>query len=300
MLALLVLPSFGAQRSTARMVDRAKVDEPPPWAQIARRAGTGETPTRIYRPAFMLDGPLTLEDSLATFAGLSAARWGVAVANSTSPGRHRDQDRAWLAAANEGGALLDRYGIELSILPATMIVPGGHFKELSRRGRWSLVELPVAPPASTMHGWLWAGSTPNALALMYPLAGGTGVLRGVTVLAGLRPDSRSKGDPPLPCEVERWEPGAIDLACTAKDTGYATVSSTAFAGWSVAVDGDDRPWLVADVLRRAVAIDAGTHHVAWRYRAPGLATGLAIAGIAIAGLIALWLATRRPAGSRIT
>jgi len=292
-LALLVLPSFGASWSTARMVDRAKVDEAPPWAQVARRAGTGETPTRIYRPAFMLAGPLTLEDSLATFAGTSAARWGVAVANSTSPGRHPDQDAAWLAAANEGGALLDRFGIELSILPGSMVVPGGNFKELSRRGQWALVEIPVAPPAATMHGWLWAGSTANALALSYPLAGGTGVLRGVTVLGGVRPDSRSKGDPPLPCEVERWDPGAIDLQCTAKDAGYATVSSTAFAGWTVTVDGREEPWLVADVLRRAVAIPAGTHAIEWRYATPGLSAGLVLAGIAIAGLVALWLATRR-------
>jgi hypothetical protein len=299
-LALLVLPSFGASWSTARMVDRARVDEPPPWAQIVRRAGTGETPTRIYRPAFMLDGPLTLEDSLATFAGTSAARWGLAVANSPSPGRHDDQDRAWLAAANEGGALLDRFGIELSILPASMVVPGGNFKEVSRRGRWALVEIPVAPPAATMHGWLWAGSTENALALTYPLGGGTGVLRGVTVLGGLRPDSRSKGDPPLPCEVERWDRGAIDLQCTARDTGYATVSSTAFAGWSVTVDGRDQPWLVADVLRRAVAIPAGTHAIRWRYATPGQATALVLAGIAIAGLLALWLAARRPSVGSVT
>ena len=292
-LALLVLPSFGAVWSTARTGDRAKVDDPPPWAQVGRRAGTGEAPTRIYRPAFMLDGPLTLEDSLATFAGLSAARWGLAVANSPSPGRHRDQDRAWLAAANEGGALLDRYGIELSILPASMVVPGGNFDELARRGRWSLVALPVAPPAATMHGWLWAGSTHNALALLYPLGGGTGVLRGVTVLGGLRPDSRSKGDPPLPCEVSRWEPGAIDLQCTAKDIGYATVSSTAFAGWSVTVDGRDQPWLVADALRRAVAVPAGTHAIEWRYATPGLLVGFVLAGLAIAGLVTLWLVTRR-------
>ena len=49
------------------------------------------------------------------------------------------------------------------------------------------------------------------------------------------------------------------------------------------------PWLPADVIRRAVAIPAGAHHVAWRYAAPGLPLGLVLAGLGIALLVALSL-----------
>lgn len=129
--------------------------------------------------------------------------------------------------------------------------------------------------------------------MTYPLAGGTGVLRGVVVLGGVRPDSRSKGDPPLPCEVQRWAPGAIDLMCTARDRGYAVVSSTAFAGWRATVDDRETTWLAADVLRRAVPITAGEHVIRWRYETPGLTLGLVLAGLALAGLVVLALATRR-------
>ncbi|MEJ7603684.1 MAG: hypothetical protein WKG01_37700, partial [Kofleriaceae bacterium] len=92
-LALLVAPSVGAGRSTAPTIERAQIEEPPPWAEVARRAGTGEAPTRIYRPTTMFDGQATLEDAVSTFGGTSAARGGLAPANTPSPGRHPDQDR---------------------------------------------------------------------------------------------------------------------------------------------------------------------------------------------------------------
>ncbi|HUJ60068.1 MAG TPA: hypothetical protein VLX92_16295, partial [Kofleriaceae bacterium] len=91
-----------------------------------------------------------------------------------------------------------------------------------------------------------------------------------------------------------WDDGAIDVTCTAPQDAYAVVSSTAARGWSAELDGEAVAWRVADVLRRAIAIPRGTHRVAWRYAAPGLAPGLALAAAGLALLAALgWLSRSR-------
>ena len=62
------------------------------------------------------------------------------------------------------------------------------------------------------------------------------------------------------------------------------ISSSAAAGWHVTVDGAEAEPVVADVMRRAVAIPPGAHAVHWTYRAPGLALGLGLAALGLATL----------------
>jgi hypothetical protein len=244
---------------------------------------------RAFRPVFVpgsVNDRPQLDDAIATFAGGSAWRWGIAAARSEDPARAPVHDRVWLAAAHEGGALLDRYGIQLAILPST-VAAGRNLRVLGRRGSWALVELPVAPAASVMTGWRWAVDPGDALALLFPGGGGTGVLRGTTVLAGAGPEGPtggSTGQDPRPCAIEAWRDGDIALSCTSDRHAYAVVSSSAAPGWTVTVDDRDAAWLSSDVLRRVVAMPAGTHRIHWRYAAPGLAVG---AWFALAGALAL-------------
>ncbi|HEU0029448.1 MAG TPA: hypothetical protein VFQ53_02360, partial [Kofleriaceae bacterium] len=309
-LALLVLPSLGATGSIAPVIDRDVVVEPPAFAIAAQRAGAPTAPIRVFRPKLMFD-PAALappeslvehrktqlvtarehtDDALATFANAAGARWGIANAESTDPARPAIHDRVWLAAARQGGVLLDRFGIALAILPETLVVPRG-FTALEHRGEWALVTLPVAPPAAVLRGWMWSVDPDNALALLFPGAGAP-LPRGTVVLRGGGATERDHG-PPLPCTIERWDAGDIALACESDRDGYAVVSSTATAGWTVTVDDADATWLTADVLRRAVAMPAGRHQIAWRYTTPGLGAGFVIACIGVMLLIALWLAGRK-------
>nr|MBA2542395.1 hypothetical protein [Deltaproteobacteria bacterium] len=308
-LALLVLPSFGAQPAVAPIVDRAIVDVPPAWADAAARVAS---PRRVYRPERMVElfgarAPVmtptskpaaeapereSLEDAIATFAGTSAWRWGIAAARSDDPARLPDHDLTWRAAASGGGKLLDRFGISLVILPESLVIPK-HLTSLGRRGRWALAEFPGAPAASVMRGWSRAVDPRDAFALMFPIIeGGPDPFRGITVL-GEPGDARASKAPPLPCTIDDWSASSIALRCTSDVAGYAVVSSSAMPGWSVTVDDAEARWLPADVLRRAVAFPAGTHRVHWTFSAPGLSLGLAIAGIGLALLIALGLASRR-------
>lgn len=291
--ALVVAPGVGAARSIAPTVDRAVVSEPPAWAQLAE---PGPAPVRVFRPVFLQDRP-GVEDAIATLAGGSAWRWGIAGARSEDPARLPAHDRTWLAAASEGGALLDRFGIALAILPST-VTSARKLAALGRRGSWVLVALPVAPVAAVMHGWRWAVDPGDALALMFPPGGGTGILRGTIVLGGGGPPGPSSAEP-RPCAIQAWRAGELALSCASDAPGYAVVSSTAAAGWTVTVDGRDAAWLTADVLRRAVAIPAGAHRVHWTYTVPGLGAG-ALVGLA-GGLVlaALWsLGLRRRAAAQ--
>jgi hypothetical protein len=276
-LALLLLSTVTTVPSIPT-VHRANVAEPHPLA-IAAQKHTSRAPLRIFRPVYMTDGPLALDEAMATLAGASPSLWGLAAARSEDPGRPKVHDRTWLAAAREGGALLDRFGIELVIVPET-VVSAQKFQVLATRGTWSLVKLPVAPPASVLRGWMWSRQE-NAFELMYPLGGGMGVLRGSVVLEGTGEPGLDRG-PPLPCVIDRWDPGAIDVTCTG--AGYAAVSSSPARGWSATVDDRDVSWLRADLLRRAVHIEAGTHRIAWRYAIPGLPIALGLAALAVLAL----------------
>ncbi|HEY2746507.1 MAG TPA: YfhO family protein, partial [Polyangia bacterium] len=72
------------------------------------------------------------------------------------------------------------------------------------------------------------------------------------------------------------------------------------AGWSATVDGAPAPIVRADEVARAVAIPAGAHTVAMRYRTPGLRAGALVsllAWIALAFAALFTRAARAPRAS---
>jgi hypothetical protein len=309
--ALLAAPGFGSQGVIAPCADRAAISDPPAWVLAADGIAA---PVRAFRPVFIdtdlgatgqaLAGRdpnhralVSAADGVATLAGTSAARFGIDSARTDDPGRPAATDRVWLAAAAEGGALLDRYGVQLSILPSTL-VSARHFHMLGERGSWSLATLPVAPVAAVMNDARYAIDPTNALNLMFAPGGGTGMPRNTIVIRGantdvpadggaqvldLRTPSLAASGPPIPCAIDRWDPGDIAVSCTAKLAGFGAISSSAAPGWRVTVDGADATPLVADVIRRAVALPVGTHQIHWTFTAPGLFVG---ALLALAGLLA--------------
>jgi hypothetical protein len=288
---LAIAPGAGAIPSTLPTLERASVDEPAPWVELATGAAQDRAaapPRRLYRPAMMTGLSERADDAVATLAGTSPARFGLAAARSDDPARLPAHDQVWIAAANGGDALLERYGIAISILPSGIIKPR-KITELARRGNWSLAVLPVQPAAAVMFGWQRAVAVEDALALLFPASD-----RGTVVLGAAGDSHDAHHRPPTPCAIDRWEPGDQELTCTAADAAYAVVSSTPADGWSVTVDGEAASWVPADVLRRAVAISAGTHHIAWSYRVPWFRTGLLLSLAGIAALVALARGRPRP------
>ena len=281
LLALAVAPGVGALGVVAPTVERSVVEDEPPWVQAI---GQRQAPLRVYRPSVMPDLPVELPDEIATLAGTASARWGLAVSQTADPARPPLTDHTWLAAAHDGGALLERFGIGLVIVPAQMIAG---MTTLGQHGAYALIELPAAPPAAVALDWAFSTDPDETLRTLFPTTGKP--LASAIVLAGHGTPSQESTGELVPCTVAQWDTAAIDLACTAPEPAYAVVSSSATPGWSVTVDDRDAPWLTADLIRRAVAIPAGAHRIAWRYSIPGLPLGLALAGLGIALLVALSL-----------
>jgi hypothetical protein len=277
-------------------MDAAVIDHEPRWVTDGL-AMLRTPPRRLYRApglAKVPDKPGTspmLDAStggaIATMAGTSAARWGIASARSDDPARLPDEAAAWASSSHGGGQLLERFGIGLAILPRS-VVDTGQMPELDRVDDWALAQYPSAPPAVTVSDWEWAADTASAFKTVFPADGSRGVPldRGVLVGTGPTPDTGGIHHATT-CELARWDPGAIDLTCKPPSNAYAIASSNAIDGWTVEVDGVATPWVAADVLRRAVYLTAGKHEVRWRYRVPGLPAGLVLAALGIALLAGL-------------
>jgi hypothetical protein len=310
---LLVVAALGLTAAALPMLfataDRAMVDEPPVWARAAITPNEATPrgfvplppgPPRLFRPVMGLDERTDddLGDALATFAGTSAAKWGIASARSDDPARPRIHDQVWLFAAGAGGSLLERYGVSLAILPASMASGERGPRVLGTRGRWALVRVPASPPAAVVYEWMFVEDVVDALARMFPPGAASGLSSGVVVLFGSGAQNQDEPRRAEPCTIARWSGGTIELRCTAERAAYHVVSSTAIDGWSVELDGVATAWQLADVMRRAVALPAGEHRVTWRYWPPGLTVGLVLAALGTIGLVALWQVYGRDTDAR--
>ena len=282
-LLLVIAPGVGGLALSAPTAERSVVEDEPAWATAI---GERPHPVRMFRPAVMPDLAPDLADAIATLAGTSAARWGIDAARTDDPGRPLETDRTWAAAAHDGGALLQRYGITLAVLPAQMLA-GATQKPLGTHGAYALVELIAIPAAAVALDWTYTEDTKAALAELFPDA--KRAPQTLVVLAGKGSPSQEAQEHMAPCTITSWTDGAIDLSCTSPIDAFAVVSSSALPGWSATVDDRAAPWVTADVIRRAVAIPAGTHRVHWRYETPGKGLGLLLAALGIAALIALSL-----------
>ncbi len=98
---------------------------------------------------------------------------------------------------------------------------------------------------------------------------------------------RAAGD----CQITRYRAEQVVLRCTTSAPSYAVLNDVWFPGWTATVDGAARPILRANAAMRAVAIDAGTHEIVFRYRPLGLVPSLSVAALALLGcLLLLWRA----------
>jgi hypothetical protein len=263
----------------------------PKWATVI----DGAAPRRLYRNAKLeKPGEPSTEEAITTLASSSPARWGIASVRTDDPARSPNDDVAWTASQHGGGEMLERFGVGFAVLPAS-IVGTQKLTELDRRALWSLVRFPAAPPAVVVSDWQWNDDDTKALATLFPVAGGRGIAASSVILKGNGPAAKPElASHATTCDLVRWDPGAIDLACVAPNDGYAVLSSSAAPGWTVEVDGSPRPWLIADVLRRAVAVPPGKHAVRWRYAVPGgsAARLFLFAGLALVALLG-FLSRRR-------
>ncbi len=162
----------------------------------------------------------------------------------------------WDAGAGDGARLAERFDVRYFILPAAAVAHTP-FVARAELGGLVLAENPHRRPRAFVAARLDALDD------------------GVT-----------------PCTIASPRPEAIDLSCVAPAAGYAVLLDSFAAGWSATVDGAPAPIVRADEVARAVAIPAGAHSVAMRYRTPALRVGALVSLLAWLALVAAAYFTR--------
>jgi hypothetical protein len=89
--------------------------------------------------------------------------------------------------------------------------------------------------------------------------------------------------------VTLYAPERVEIDVVAAAPGYLVLTDAWYPGWQATVDGERVPVLRADVLFRAVAVDAGPHRVVFTLRPASLYVGAGVSLAGVAGLVVVVL-----------
>ena len=267
-------------------VPRELVSVPPPLLARVAAEGQGAVHPRLYRPRILppsLPARSLAEKIVADRYSArpnSATPFGFAYVPGYDPSLPVRLANVWTAARHAGNLrVLDLFDVAYAILPSTM--RPAHFTPIAATPS-NLVTLyrneGRRPRAFVTSRFRWepddAAATQHLFDSNRPL-----------LLAGSGPPSDGPVD--QPCRLVYARPERVEMSCTAAAPAYAVLLDAHAPGWTATVDGKPARIERADVVARAVAIDAGTHTIEMSYRTPRLRTGAWVA--AIAWLVALGL-----------
>ena len=88
-------------------------------------------------------------------------------------------------------------------------------------------------------------------------------------------------------DIVEYLPMRVTIDVTAKASGILLLADSWYPGWHATVDGNEAPVYRADLIYRAVRVDAGEHRIVFEYRPASFAVGLMISAASI--LLALGL-----------
>jgi hypothetical protein len=96
--------------------------------------------------------------------------------------------------------------------------------------------------------------------------------------------------------ITRYEPERVTIDVTTDEPAYLLLTDTYYPGWQALIDGRPAPILRADLMFRAVLLEAGRHTVEFRYEPASVRTGLWVSLGAAGGVLAILVATCCRAG----
>ena len=171
---------------------------------------------------------------------------------------------------------------------ALVISDQGRFR-LAHSGDVKIYEnLDVLPRAFIVHRAVVAGDDETVLALMQDAAFDPVVEIVLTAderkrqLVGVIGE-QAIGDS-ASTHIVSYKPEAVEIEAELTTPGYLVLTDAWYPGWEATVDGEPAPIQRADLLFRAVALDAGRHRIVFTFRPVSLRTG---AGVSLAGLVGL-------------
>lgn len=94
--------------------------------------------------------------------------------------------------------------------------------------------------------------------------------------------------------ITRYEAETVTIDVATDAPGYLVLTDTYYPGWQAAVDGRPAPILRADLVFRAVPLEAGRHTVEFHYRPASFRTGLWVSLAAALLVLMVVLGALRP------
>jgi hypothetical protein len=191
--------------------------------------------------------------------------------------------------------LLDVLAVRSLLVRSSATIPDREppFRPIMGHGRWTLYDNPAALPRAFVVGR--AKVVPDesqALDAMHPPAFDP---RREVVLVGDPSESdplatANRGPEPFhEVALARDEPERIVADVEVERPAVLVVTDAFAPGWRATIDGRAVPLRQANHLARGVVVAAGRSRVELTYEAPGLAPGIALAGLGwgVAGLVAI-------------
>jgi len=175
---------------------------------------------------------------------------------------------------------------------------------LSDRGRFRLAHsgdvkiyenLDVLPRAFLVQKAVVVADDETALALMRGEAFDPAVEFVLSVVEGVGMVDDANHEParslPRPAlgsvRVTQYAPDRVEVEVAAEASGYLVLTDAWYPGWEATVDGKPVPVHRADLLFRAIALDAGRHRVVFTFRPVSLRVGAAISLVVLIGLVVI-------------
>jgi uncharacterized membrane protein YfhO len=89
-------------------------------------------------------------------------------------------------------------------------------------------------------------------------------------------------------ELTTYDSQQVVVSVQAPTAGYLVLTDAWYPGWQVRVDGQEVPLLRADLIFRAVYLEAGQHTVEFTYAPASFRTGLLVSAVALVLVLFLW------------
>jgi hypothetical protein len=281
---------------------------PPPAARFARQqSAQPEAPPRLYRSNLVDDtvkkwvpanssaeGEFRLTHTLVTN---TANAWGIATLPGYDAAVPALLDRIWEAGLGVGQSALRVLGAEYAILPVNDLAAAKD----NRPGLEPLMDplpgarlyrVPGALPRVFLARHAQVLSDDEALRRLFE----PDIVAGKSVWLAPVGDSPVSSAPPGragTCALESYGNNRVVALCTAQERGLAVFVEQYDRGWHATMDGQPARLLRANLIMRALPIEAGTHKIVLEFHTPGLGTGAAISVASLLLLAALWLSGGR-------
>ncbi|MCX7841110.1 MAG: YfhO family protein, partial [Anaerolineae bacterium] len=82
-------------------------------------------------------------------------------------------------------------------------------------------------------------------------------------------------------EITNYQPERVEIRATTDQPGYLVLTDSWYPGWEARVNGQPAPIYRANLIFRAVPIEAGTHTITFEYRPRSLVLGASISAMSL-------------------